>query len=131
MTYPELKLLHVALALTSIAGFTLRWTWKRIGHAWYEARVTRILPHIIDTGLLAAGILLAIRIAQYPLTHSWLTAKIAGLIAYILIGAVAMRAAPRSHLSMAAFTLAVLVFAWMASVARTKSVWGFIAPLLA
>jgi uncharacterized membrane protein SirB2 len=126
MTYLALKQAHVALALISIAGFALRWNWKRTSHWLAATRTVRILPHLIDTLLLAAGIGLAVRIGQYPLTDGWLTAKIAGLLLYILLGMVAMRARPGSRASQLAFIAAVLVFTWIASIARSKSAWGFI-----
>lgn len=125
MSYLALKAAHVALAALSIGGFVLRWNWRRTGHPYATARLTRILPHIVDTLLLTAGIWLALLIAQYPLVHAWLTAKIAGLLLYIALGMVAMRSAPGSRRSVAAFISAVVVFAWIASIARSKSAWGF------
>lgn len=126
MYYLALKQAHVALALISIGGFILRWNWRRIGHPFATARLTRILPHVVDTLLLAAGIALAVQLHQYPLTHGWLTAKIGGLLAYIGLGMVAMRAPPGSGRGRIAFIAAVIVFAWIASIARSKSAWGFL-----
>jgi uncharacterized membrane protein SirB2 len=129
MNYLVLKQAHVALALLSISGFIVRWNWKRTGHRLAAAKAVRILPHLVDTLLLAAGIALALAIGQYPLTHGWLTFKIGGLLLYILLGMVAMRSTPGSCRSVTAFVAAVMVFAWIASIARSKSAWGFIAWL--
>lgn len=126
MTYLALKQAHVALALVSIAGFAVRWHWKRTGHWLAATRAVRILPHLVDTLLLAAGVAMAVQIGQYPLTHPWLTAKIAGLLIYILLGITAMRARRGSRTSLVAFIAALLVFGWIASIARSKSAWGFI-----
>lgn len=126
MSYLALKQAHIVLAIVSISGFVLRWSTRRTGH-WLTATVpARTVPHLIDSLLLAAGIALSMTIAQYPLTHAWLTAKIAGLVAYILLGVIAMRSAPGSRRSVLAFLAAVAVFAWIASIARSKSAWGFL-----
>lgn len=125
MSYLALKQAHIALAVVSICGFVLRWHWKRTGHRLAFSPAVRIAPHLVDTLLLAAGIWLSLKIAQYPLVHGWLTAKIGGLVAYILLGMIAMRSTPRSRRSVIAFVAAVVVFAWIASIARTKSAWGF------
>ena len=39
-------------------------------------RLTRVLPHIIDTLFLVSAVWLAVMIRQYPFTDAWLTAKI-------------------------------------------------------
>ncbi len=130
MSYLALKQAHMLLAAISVTGFALRWFGRRSGAGFVTGRATRILPHLVDTLLLVAGIVLALRIAQYPLVHPWLTAKIAGLLIYIALGVVAMRSAPASARSTGAFCAALVVFGWMVSVARSKSAWGFFAGLV-
>lgn len=127
MSYLALKQAHMFLAAISVAGFALRWFGRRRGAAFVAARPTRVVPHLVDTLLLIAGIALALRIGQYPLAHAWLTAKIAGLLAYIGFGIVAMRSEPAGIRSTVAFCTALAVFGWMVSVARSKSAWGFLA----
>ena len=131
MSYLALKQAHVILALVSIIGFALRWNWKRLDHRLAATRAVRIVPHVIDSLLLAAGVAMAMQIGQYPLTHAWLTAKIVGLLLYIGLGMIAMRSAPGSRRSTTAFVCAVFVFAWIASIARSKSAWGFFGWLTA
>lgn len=127
MSYLAIKQAHIVLAVISILGFVVRWNWKRTGHRFANTRAVRTVPHAVDTLLLAAGVWLALEIAQYPLTHAWLTAKLAGLVAYILLGMIAMRSTPGSRRSTLAFVAAIVVFAWIASIARSKSAWGFLA----
>ena len=92
-------------------------------------RLTRILPHIIDTFFLASAVWLAVSIHQYPFTDAWLTAKIFGLIAYIVLGSIALKRAVTVQGRIIAFSGALLVYTWVVSVARMKSAWGFLSFL--
>lgn len=116
--YTSLKFLHVTLALLSIGGFSARWVGMMLGAAWVKARLTRVLPHIIDTALLASAIALAFLLRQAPLTHDWLTAKVGGLIIYIILGSLALKRARTRRTRVLCFILALGVFAWIISVAR-------------
>jgi uncharacterized membrane protein SirB2 len=62
-----------------------------------------------------------------PISESWLTAKMGGLIAYIVLGVIAMRTAAREARCVPAFLAALLVFGWVLSVAVSKSPLGFFA----
>jgi len=116
----------MAFALMSIIGFVLRWSWKMNGSSLSQLRLTKTLPHVVDTLFLASGVALIFTIHQYPLSTAWLTAKIAGLLAYIVLGMFAMSAkAPRTW-QVASFIAAMSTYAWIFSVARTKSPLGFI-----
>ena len=85
------KTIHVTCAILTIGGFTLRGYWMLRASPLLNNTWVKVLPHIIDTVLLVAGILLAINIAQYPGTHAWLTAKVLGLLAYIVLGSIALK----------------------------------------
>ncbi|MBT8062706.1 MAG: SirB2 family protein [Xanthomonadales bacterium] len=124
--YPVLKNLHVSLVLLSIAGFVLRWSWRQAGSQLTKHRLTRVLPHLLDTFLLLSGIGLMMLIHQYPVTDAWLTSKMLGLLAYILLGGAAMKLAPRRWPSRTAFAMAILAFAWMISVASSKHAAGIL-----
>ena len=93
-----IKSLHVILAYATVIGFILRAFWSlsanEAGHALLRARLTRIVPHVIDTALLAAGIGLAV-MAELALFEGWLGAKLAGLAAYIGFGVLTLRARGR------------------------------------
>jgi len=125
-----LRQAHVILALISVAGFCLRWFWRMSGSPLGTARVTKVLPHVVDTAFLVTGVVLAIGLPPYPGLATWLTAKISGLVLYILCGIVAMRSAPRLLLSSLAFITALVAFAWVVSVARTRLAAGFLAGLI-
>ncbi len=115
-----LKLTHVSLALASLTGFLARGVLRLRASPRLQARWLRILPHVLDSLLLATGIALAVRIGQYPFVSPWLTAKLTALVLYILLGMVVMRHA-RGRLGQGvALGAAVLVFAYMLGVAATR-----------
>jgi len=63
----------------------LRGTWMLTGNALLQHRLTRLLPHLVDSTLLLSAITLAVMIGQYPFSAGWVTAKVIGLLAYILL----------------------------------------------
>jgi uncharacterized membrane protein SirB2 len=125
MPYVLLKNVHIVLALVSIAGFVLRWIWVMTGSGKASHRITRTLPHVIDTLFLASGIALIMTINQYPFQVPWLTAKIIGLLVYIVLGSIALKRARTRTGRGLAFAAALTTFAWVVSMARFKSPWGF------
>jgi uncharacterized membrane protein SirB2 len=126
MDYLLLKYLHMSLALISVAGFALRWTWRMQQSSWAFTRAARVIPHAVDTLLLFSAFAMIALADQVPVGRDWLSAKIAGLVVYILLGIVAMRSAPVKSRAVPAFIAAVLVFCWIVSVAVSKSPWGFL-----
>jgi len=126
MNYLLLKQIHASLALLSISGFILRWSWRMMRSELSQLKSVRIVPHVVDSILLATAIMLSFMVEEGSLSRAWFTAKIAGLVLYILLGMAAMRSAPAIARSVPAFAASVLVFAWIASVAKTKSPFGFL-----
>ena len=121
-TYSLLKYLHVACVVLSGAGFALRGIWMMQGSAMLARRWVRVAPHVVDTVLLASAIALAVMIEQHPLARGWLTAKVIGLIAYIVLGSIALKHGRTRAIRVTAFCGALLVFGYIVAVAITKSV---------
>lgn len=126
MDYSLLKSIHLGLAFVSVSGFILRWSWRMRQSPLAFARATRVVPHVVDTLLLGTALLMIFLVGQAPVSAGWLTAKIGGLLLYIALGILAMRSAPAARRSVPAFMAALFVFAWIVSVARTKSPLGFL-----
>lgn len=122
--YIALKALHIACVTLSIAGFAGRWVLALRGSPLLRQRWLRIVPHVNDTLLLAAAVGLMIGTRQYPFVDGWLTAKIFGLIAYIVLAAVALQPGRSLNARIAAGLAALGVFGWIVSVAINKSAWG-------
>jgi uncharacterized membrane protein SirB2 len=126
--YLLVKHVHVACVVLSGAGFLLRGLWMVAGSPLLGHPLTRVLPHLVDTLLLASAIALAVMAEQYPFRDAWLTAKVLGLLAYIGLGSVALKRGRSRRQRMVAWLAALAVFAYIVSVALTKSPAGFFAP---
>jgi uncharacterized membrane protein SirB2 len=98
-----------------------------IDSPWLQQRWVRITPHVIDTVLLASAIGLALILEQYPFVHGWLTAKVLGLIAYIILGSIALKRGRTKPIRAAAWVAALAVFGYIVSVALTRHPLGFLA----
>ena len=124
-----LKAAHVGSAILSISGFVLRGVWMLQDSPLLKARVTRILPHVVDTVLLVSAIALALRSAQYPFVHAWLSAKVLALLAYIVLGGVALKYGKTRRIRTLSFGLALLSFLYIVSVAITRNpAFGLVLP---
>jgi len=117
MSYLVLKNLHLATIAITLTLFLLRGFWMMADSPRLQARWVRIVPHVNDTLLLASGIGLAVLIQQYPLVHGWLSAKFFALIAYIVLGTIALKRGKTRGQRIAAWIAALLVFGYMVAVA--------------
>lgn len=127
--YLVLKNLHVSFAILSISGFLLRAYWMTQGSKLLQQRVVRILPHIVDAAFLATGIGL-ILLLQLPLMQSpWLVAKLAALIAYVVLGSIALKRGRTMRMRLIALACAVLTFAYIVGAAISKSPASWFAVL--
>lgn len=123
MNYPLLKTLHVACVATSYMLFLLRGIWMIRGSAWLQRRWVRIVPHLVDSVLLGSAIA---SIGQYPLTDNWLSAKVAGLSLYIVLGSIALKHGGTRRIRVAAWIAAQAVFFYIVAVAITRRPLPFI-----
>lgn len=113
-----LKQLHMTMAALSIAGFVLRGVWAWRAPSLLRRRPVKVLPHVIDTLLLASAIGLLFAYGWNPLDHAWLSAKIGLLLVYIALGLAALKTWFPGPVRAAAFVAAVAVFAWIVLIAR-------------
>ncbi|MBZ0073138.1 MAG: SirB2 family protein [Thiohalobacteraceae bacterium] len=123
--YGLIKAVHVGSMLMSISLFFVRGLWMMRAPARLAQRWVRVLPHIIDTVLLASALTLVFLSRQYPFVEPWLTAKVVALLAYILIGMFALRRGPNRATRITAWFAALLVFAYIVGVALTRNPWVF------
>lgn len=121
-----LKFVHVSTVIITFAGFLLRGYWMMTGSAWLGHRITRIAPHVIDTLLLASGIGLIVSMRLPVLSQAWLLMKFVALVAYIILGAIALGRGKSFRARVTAFCFAVAVFAYIVGVAISKSTMSWI-----
>lgn len=129
MDYATLKLLHQSAVALSALGFVLRGIASLNGAAWTQGRLAKSLPHVVDTVLLLSAVTLAIMLRLNPAHAPWLLAKILGLLVYIALGMLALRPRLAWKVRVTAWVMALIVLAWIATVAISKNPWGFLAAL--
>ena len=117
MSYALLKHLHISCAAASYALFLLRGIWMLRDSPVMRRRWVKIVPHAIDTVLLASAVALAWTIGQYPFAENWLTAKVAALLLYIALGFVALRYGRNKTVRLGAWLAAQAVFGYIVLVA--------------
>jgi len=113
--------LHVACALLSGGGFFIRGILMMRESAWLQVRMVKIVPHVVDTLLLLSAIALASQWGWAALQLPWLLAKIMALLVYIGLGVVALRMGRSKRGRVLAWLAALLVFAYMITVAVSKN----------
>jgi uncharacterized membrane protein SirB2 len=121
MSYLVLKGVHTVAAVATISGFVLRGWWMMTESHLLQHRLARTLPHVNDAVLLLAGIGMLWVLHLNPFSQTWLLAKFAGLIAYIVLGTVALKRGPTREIRTIAFVASIAVFAWVAGIALAKS----------
>ncbi|MBL8260455.1 MAG: SirB2 family protein [Candidatus Competibacteraceae bacterium] len=124
--YLALKHLHLTTVALSFALFVLRGLWMLADSPQLRRRWVRIAPHVIDTALLASALWLTAILHQYPFAHGWLTAKVLGLVVYIILGSIALKRGSSKPVRAAAWVAALAVFGYIVSVALTRSPAGFL-----
>lgn len=118
MNYLLIKHLHMTAAGLSILFFVVRAFWSVQGSTLLQNRLVKTLPHVIDTVLLLAGIMLAAMIGP---EQPWILVKIIALIAYIGVGTIAIKRGKTAKTRAIAAIIAVAIFVYIVGVAMTKS----------
>jgi len=117
---------HVTFVTISILLFVLRGGLMLAGSPLLRSPVLRVAPHVVDTLLLASALWL-VHMLHLPFFQTpWLLAKVAGLVAYIVLGSVALREGSPRRVRVAAFAAALAVVGWIATVAVRHDPLGFL-----
>jgi uncharacterized membrane protein SirB2 len=119
----------VGCAALSIAGFLARGVLMLKDSPLLGQRLVRVVPHIVDTLLLASALWLIWFLGASPLEQPWLAAKIAALFAYIGFGMVALRRGRSKGVRAAAFAAALVAALYIVAVAFSRDARGPLALL--
>ena len=106
MTYLLVKHLHITCAVLSGSFFLLRGVWM-----------------LLESDALT----MVFWTAQYPFVQLWLTAKVLALLAYIVLGTIALKRGQTKATRTAALVAALAVFAYIVLVALSRQVMPFLA----
>ena len=117
MSYLAIKHIHVTAVVLSLTFFLFRGWCMLQKPRLLNKRWMRIGPDSIDTVLLVSAGLLAYKLQQYPFVDSWLTAKVLGLLLYIVLGSIALRRGRTRAIRIVALAGAMLTAAYIVAVA--------------
>lgn len=127
--YSTLQQVHIGAAVMSILLFVLRGALVLLLQQPLRSRWVRVLPDLVDTVLLLSALWLAWQLG-YDGMRGWLWAKVVGLLVYIALGTVALKRGSTHRVRLLAFIGAIITFAYIVSVAITKSPSGFLDHVL-
>ena len=126
--YWALKQVHLIAVGLSFALFVLRGGLMLVDSPRSAQRWLSVLPHMVDTVLLSAGVALAFVLHQIPGVSMWLTAKLIALLIYIVLGSVALKRGRSKSLRAGAFVAALSAFFYIVGVALHKNPWSWFSP---
>lgn len=116
-----IKLVHLSCAGLSILGFIARGILMMLESPVLKTRWMKVVPHVVDTTLLATAIILVVQQGISPVATPWVMAKIIALVIYIGLGLVALRLGRTKLVRISAWLAALLVFSYIVAVAFSKS----------
>jgi uncharacterized membrane protein SirB2 len=127
--YLALRNVHITCAILTIALFLLRGGLMLTDSPWQRNVALRYLPHAVDTVLLTTALMLTTVIHQYPFAVGWLTAKVVLLVAYIVLGSIALKRGRTRAIRVTAFLAALATIGFLVTVARAHHPLGILAGL--
>ena len=86
-----------------------------------QRRWVKVVPHVVDTLLLTSALGLVFWSGQYPFVQTWLTAKVLALLAYIVLGTIALKRGKTKGVRTFALLAALAVFTYIVAVALTRN----------
>ncbi len=125
--YLLLRHAHIGCAILTIALFVLRGGMMLAESPWQRNVVLRYLPHFVDTVLLTTALMLTTAIHQYPFSTGWVTMKVVLLVAYIVLGSIALKRGRTKSIRVAALVAALATIGFLVTVARAHHPLGVFA----
>lgn len=125
--YAAIKHIHLLTVAISLGLFLLRSLWMLLDSPQLQKRWVKILPHVVDTALLISALSLCVIIGQYPFAEGWLTAKVLGLLAYILFGTWALKRGKTKTIRSMALVAALFSVAYIVGAAIKHSPLSWLA----
>lgn len=127
--YPDVRTLHVGLALLSGGLFLLRGLGLQRRAAWPMLRPVRLTTYVVDSALLAAGVTLFVMLPAPAFANGWLTTKLALIAIYIVLGSYGLARGRTPGVRLACFLGAMFVYLNIIGVAVTHQPLGLLTLL--
>ena len=125
--YPQIKYVHILLAMLSGTLFAVRGGFALAGMRWPQALPVKWLSYTIDTCLLTAALMLLTILPWAMFGNGWLLTKIVLIVVYVVLGVMAMRPQRNRRSRAIYYVLALLTFVAIYVTARTHNPLGALA----
>lgn len=116
--YPQIKQFHIFIALLSGSLFAVRGAFALAGARWPRALPVKWLSYAIDTSLLTAAMMLLTILPWAMFANGWLITKVVLIVAYVVLGVLAMRPQRTRRARALYYAAALLAFAAIYGIAR-------------
>lgn len=124
--YPQIRMIHVALALLSGGLFALRGAGVLTGMRWPHWLAVRWTSYVIDSSLLTAALMLLTILPSAMFANGWLATKLALLVIYIVLGAFAIKRARTQTAKATCYVAALATFGMVYTIARAHHPLGWL-----
>jgi uncharacterized membrane protein SirB2 len=124
--YAQVKLVHVLAVLLSGTLFASRGAAVLAGARWPMRAPVRYASYLVDTTLLTAALMLFGMLPKAMFANGWLLTKVGLLVAYIVLGSLALKRARTPRARAIAYLAALLVFVTMVGIARAHHPLGWL-----
>ncbi|GAB2623683.1 SirB2 family protein [Novilysobacter erysipheiresistens] len=129
--YPQIKMIHIALALLSGGLFAVRGAGVLAGMRWPHWLPVRWTSYAIDTSLLTAALMLLTVLPGAVFANGWLTAKLVLLVVYVVLGVFAIKRARTRTAKAICYIAALATFGMVYTIARAHHPLGWLHGWLA
>ena len=119
--FPLLKSIHITTVVITGSLFILRFVWMSQATLQLRGRWVKTVPHVNDTLLFISGLMLASIIGELPLQAPWLTTKLFILLAYIVLGSIALKRGKSTRIRLWSGYAAILCYLVIIAIALTRS----------
>lgn len=120
------KAIHIFCAYTTGLGFLLRGVLALLQSPFAQHRLTKTLPHIVDSCLLVSGLVMVVSWSLSPLSEYWLMAKTIALFLYIGFGLLMLRWGDTDGKRWIGLIGGLLVYLYIIGAAHSKSVMSLL-----
>ena len=125
--YPQIKTVHILCVLLSGALFALRGALVLAGRGGIaQAAPVRYLSYTIDTSLLTAALMLLTLLPGAMFANGWLATKLVLLVAYVVLGTLALKRARSPRGRAICFAAALCTYVYILGVAYMHHPLGWL-----
>ena len=121
MSVATIKLIHLGCVAVSYLMLVVRGVWSLAGSPMLQRYPVKVVPHLVDSVLLASAVTLAVMLRISPLDTAWLLTKVIALLLYIAAGSIAIRRGKTRQTRLIAWVVAQLFFFFIIATAITHS----------